>query len=151
MPCHAAVTKKLVSVSVDSAIEDALGVLRKAKIDAAPVVDADGRLVGVFSLPLLFQNILPVDVAMADGLKLGMKVSAAPGLAKRLRKVLPLPVRDFMARKVNYVFPETPTWEGINLLMQHGGPLVVIDKESEKLLGVMTLQSALDELSRMGD
>ncbi|MCK5284714.1 MAG: CBS domain-containing protein [Alphaproteobacteria bacterium] len=149
MPCHSAMTKDMVSVSSDQLIEDVLALMKKKNVDAVPVVDEEKKLVGLFSIHVLMKNLLPVSVAMVDGVQIDMSVQAAPGIAKRLRKVSPLPVSELMDRKFNLVYPETPIWEGVNFLIQYGSPLFVVERKTEKLLGVITLPSALDELQRL--
>ena len=151
MPCHSAMIENPLSVKSDEEVGEVLAKLKKAKTQYAPVLDEDDKLVGMFSYEILLKNLLPVSVAMADGIQLDVTVRAAPGIAKRLKKVYHLPVSDFMERKVNAVHPETPTWEGINFLIMHGAPLVVVDSETEKLAGLMNGESALDELIRLKD
>ncbi len=149
MPCHSAMTKNMITASPDQTVEDVLALMKKKDVDAVPVVDEDQKLVGVFSIHVLLKNLLPVSVAMADGMQMDIAVQAAPGIAKRLRKVGPLKISELMERKFNTVHPETPLWEGVNLLVQHGSPLLVVESETEKLLGMMTQHSALDELQRL--
>ncbi len=149
MPCHAAMTEKFVTLSEDQLVEEALFLMEKEGVDIAPVLDDDGAFVGVLSLRIIMQNLLPVSVSMADGLQLDVQIRAAPGIAKRLRKVLPLKVSDLMQRNVMHVSPETPLWEGVNLLVQHAEPVLVIDNKTNKVLGMIDGHSALNELNRM--
>ncbi len=151
MPCHAAVTEKFIALSPDHEVGEALDAMKKAKVDTAPVVDADGKVVGVFSHHVLLKNLLPVSVAMGGGAQTDIRIGAAPGIAKRLKKIYPLKIGEIMDRKFPAVHPETPLWEGIGLLVQNGMPLLVIDGKSGKAQGVMNFQSALDELNRIKD
>lgn len=151
MPCHSAMIENPLSVKSDEEVGKVLAKMKKAKARYAPVVDEDGRLAGLFSYEILLKNLLPVSVAMADGIQLDVTVRAAPGIAKRLKKVYHLPVGDFIERKINAVHPETPTWEGINFLILHGEPLVVVEAETEKLIGLINGESAIDELIRLKD
>lgn len=151
MACHSAMIENPLSIGVDEEVGAVLTKMKKAGALYAPVVDEGGKLAGLFSYEILLKNLLPVSVAMSDGIQLDVTVRAAPGIAKRLKKVYHLPVSDFMERKVNAVHPETPTWEGVNFLIMHGAPLLVIDSETEKLVGLMNGESALDELLRLKD
>ncbi len=150
MPSHAA-SEKISTVSPDASVEDALKLLKKEKITVLPVVGDGGIIVGVFSLQALFRNLLPVSVAMSDGIQLDIKIGAAPGIAKRLKKVEVLKVSDVMERKFPVVAPETPLWESVNLLVQGGTPLVIAEPGTGRYLGMISHQSMLDELSRMKD
>lgn len=151
MPCHAAMTKRYLSLSPDEPVEEALARMKQEKVESAPVVDEDGKLAGLFSIQVLMKNLLPVSVAVSGGVQLDVAVRAAPGIAKRLRKVGPLKVADLMDRKPVSVNPETPTWEGVNTLVTNGAPLFVVERETGVLTGVITFQSAFDELERLKD
>lgn len=150
MPCHAAIVKKLITVSPDDTVEKVIAVLRKNKITAVPVVDKAGALQGFFSMKILLKNLIPVSVVMNDGVQMDIKVSAAPGVAKRLMKVKPLPVSEIMERKYVSVIPDAPIWEGVSVLISHGGPLPVID-ESGKFTGIMTYDSIVEALEKIQD
>ncbi len=152
MPCHAAMIDKFLSVSPDDGVEQTLAAMKKAKTDLAPVVDGAGVTVGSFSLKTLLENLLPVSVNMNDGTSLDVHLGAAPGIAKRLKKISPLKVGDLMNRKFVAVHPDTPLWEGVNVLVQNSGmPILVVEPRSGKALGIITTQSALDELTRLKD
>lgn len=152
MPCHAAIAEKSLVLTSDIKIEKALKDMKKKGAEFCAVTDADGILVGVLSEQIILKNLLPVSVAMSDGLQLDVKLPAAPGIAKRLKKITPLNVEELMERK-NFpvVHPETPIWEGVNMLAQSGLPLVVVDPQTQKYIGLISFQSALDELYRLRD
>lgn len=151
MPCHAAMIAKPMTVSPDDEVGKVLADMKDKDFDAVAVVAKDGTLEGLLSIKVLLQNLLPVSVSMADGLQMDITVQAAPGIAKRLKKVEPLHVSEIMTRKVHIVYPETALWEGVNLLVQYGAPLVVVEGETKKFVGLITFQSALNELNRLKD
>ena len=145
MPCHTAVLKNVLTISPEDVVEDALKALHKQKISVAPVVDDNGILVGLFSMRSLLKNLIPVQVAMNDGVTMDIKVGAAPGVAKRLQKVKPLKVLEIMERKVETVRPDDPIWEGVSCLTKQDDPVAVVD-ESHKFVGLMTHASMIQEL-----
>jgi CBS domain-containing protein len=149
MPSHAAIVEKSLSFPPDMEVETALKELKKKKLEAAAIVNEKGQVEGVFSLLILMKNLLPVSVATADGIRLDVTVRAAPGVAKRLKKLYPLRVSELMDRKFSRVYPETPIWEAVNILVNADGPLVVVEGESNKFIGIITAQSAMDELKRL--
>lgn len=149
MPSHAAISEFFLSFPPDMEVEKALKELKKKKQDAAIIIDENGKVEGEFSLQSTLKNLLPVSVAMADGIQLDVTVRAAPGIAKRLKKVHPLKVSDLMERKIHAIAPETPIWEAVNHLVNTCAPLWVIDRETGKCLGMITAQSAMDELKRL--
>lgn len=150
MPCSAAMIEKALTVPPEMEVEQALKEMKKKKVEYAAVVNGSGVMEGVFSVSSLIRNILPVSVAISGGLQMDVTVRAAPGIAKRLRKVYPLAVADLMDRKFPVVYPQTPIWEGVNLLASHGGsPVFVVEGENNRFIGMMTSGSALEELQRM--
>lgn len=151
MPCHAAMSDKFLKIKMTDPVDETLKALKKAKTDFAIVTDEKGHFEGLFKIQTLFKNLLPVSIAMPDGLQANLKLSAAPGIAKRLKKVEPLPVEQFMERSVPAVQPETPLWVAVKLLVEHAGPIVVIDAEKEKAVGVMNGSTVLAELNRLKD
>ncbi len=149
MPCHAAITEQFLILSPDANVEKAMKELKKKKIDWAAVVNDQGVIEGLFSLRIVMKNLLPVSVAMSDGIKLDITVRAAPGIAKRLRKVYPLTVADLMDRQFERVSPDTPIWEAISHLVHTDTPLAVVDGDKDKFIGLITAQSGIDELQRL--
>lgn len=149
MPCHSAMNEKPLTISSDEEVGDVLKKMKKGKAQFAVVLDDEGVAQGLFSYDILLKNLLPVSVAMDKGISLDITVRAAPGVAKRLKKVYPLPISDIMERKLRVVHPETPTWEGIKMLMTHGVPLIVVEPKTGKLVGLMTGETAVEELQRI--
>ena len=149
MPCHAAMIDKPFTLSPEMSVEKALKELKKKKFDAAAVVNEAGEIVGVFSLQNVMKNLLPVSIAMHDGVQLDVTVRAAPGIAKRLNKVFPLSVEELMDRDFHAVLPDTAIWEAVNILVNYGAPLFVVENEENKFLGVIDFQSAYAELQRL--
>lgn len=149
MPCHAAIEKKSITLKADTTIEKALKELKKAKVEYAPVLDG-GVLVGLFSYQILMKNLVPVSVNMGGGVQMDVNISAAPGIAKRLKNSMLLTVDTMMERKsFPVVFPSTPTWEGVNMMVQTGLPLTVVDPETQKYVGFISQTSLLEELQRL--
>ena len=152
MPCHAAMTDKFITITEDEIVEKTLKTMAKAKTSCAAVIDDQGALSGMFSIKSLLKNTQPINVPMSGTSIAGsVNIDSGPGIAKRIQKVKPLAVRDFMERKFNVVYPETPTWEGVKRLLEQDTPLIVIDKDSQKPLGLITEESLLEEFERMQD
>ncbi len=145
MPCHSAITENNLYVGPNETVEEVLKKIKKAKVFAAAVVDEEGTFLGTFSEKVVLNNLIPVSVAMADGVQIDIKVQAAPGIAKRLAKVMPLPVYDLMDRKPAKVSPDDPIWQGVSTLTKSGEPLCVID-EKGKFLGMITYGSLVKDL-----
>ena len=149
MPCHSAMIEKPVTLTMDVTVEKALKALKKSKTPYAVIVDDDGAVEGLFSPEILMRNLLPVSVSVSGGVAVDMNIRAAPGVAKRLRKVMPLAVSNIMERKLSFIRPETPTWEGVNLMIAQGEPLIVVEAEELKFIGMITAGSILSDIEAL--
>jgi len=150
MPCHAAIAPKFLKLKTDQSVEKAIKAMKKAGVDMAPVVDKDGIFRGLFSFRILMKNLLPVSVVMNDGTQLDVKISAAPGIAKRLKNVLTLPIETFIEQKnTAVVTAEAPIWEGVNILVNTNLPIAVIEADTRQYIGFITQESLLSELERL--
>lgn len=148
MPCHSAIEHKNISVYPEDTVEFALAALEKEGVRALAVIDEDGEFQGTFSMKVLLGNLIPVSVAMSNGIQMDVKVPAAPGVAKRLRNVKTLPVRDLMNRKPTTISPDAPIWEGVGVLTKNGSPLCVVDHKN-KFHGFITYESLINDLENM--
>lgn len=149
MSCDNAISDKPLVLAPEIEAEKALKELREKKLDTAVVVGKDNIVQGLFSYASVMKNVLPVSVAMADGIQLDITIKAAPGISKRLKKIYTLSVSDLMEDQFNSVSPETSIWEAVNFLVASPSPLVVLESKSQKFVGMITAQSAMDELQRL--
>ncbi len=148
MPCYTAIVKKNITASPNDSVEKVLKDIRKSKVEACAIIDENGKFVGLFSMKILLKSLIPVSVSIADGIEIDIKVTAAPGVAKRLENSKVLPVLELMDRKPVTISPDSPIWEGVSLLTKKGGPLSVVDS-SGKFLGLITYESLVKDLENM--
>lgn len=152
MPCHSALLENVVVVQPETLVEKVLADMRKKKARLCVVVDEDGALLGYLDMQILLKNLLPVSLSVQmPGHNADMMVGAAPGIAKRLRKVKPVAVTNVMERKLHSVLPNTPLWEGVQMLVEHGSPIFILDENSDNYIGAMDETTAIAELERMQD
>lgn len=149
MPCAAATVENAPSLTPEQEIGAVMKLFKKHKLEHFPVVDEGGVLVGYLSQHIILKNLIPVSFAIPGGGTASMTIGAAPGIAKRLKKIKPLKVSDLMERKFQSVHPETPIWEGVHMLVEHGSPLMVVEEQSGRFIGLIDRFSALDELERL--
>ena len=146
MACYSAIEKKGVTLSPDNTVEEALKLIKKGKAVSASVVDDEGNFLGVFSKSILLKNLIPVPVTTSSGVQIDMKVTAVPGVAKRLGCLLPLKVIEVMDRRPVRVLPDEPIWEAVGQIAAYSEPLCVID-ENDKFMGLITYESLIDKLN----
>ena len=152
MPCHSALLENVVVAQPEMLVEKVLADMRKKKARLCVVVDEAGALLGYLDMQVLLKNLLPVSLnVQVPGKSSDMMVGAAPGIAKRLRKVKPLAITNVMERKLHSVLPNTPLWEGVQMLVEHGSPIFVLDEYNENYIGAMDEATAIAELERMQD
>jgi len=146
MACYSAIEKKGVMLSPDNTVEEALKLIKKGKAVSASVVDDEGNFLGIFSKSILLKNLIPVPVTTSSGVQIDMKVTAVPGVAKRLGGLLPLKVTEVIDRRPVRVLPDEPIWEAVGRMAAYSEPLCVID-ENDKFMGLITYESLIDKLN----
>jgi CBS domain-containing protein len=155
MFCRNALVPKVITAGPEQTIGDALGLLEKHGIRAVPIVDAAGKLVGQFNFDVVLSNLLPGPITveahglMDANLRLDYLVDAEDHVARKLGELLPVKLNEVMDQEVHVVHPDTPLWEGIRQLFQHGSPIAVVDEETGKLLGLLSVQSVMGELAKL--
>lgn len=152
MPCHSALIDNVVVAEPETPVEKVLADMRKKKARLSVVVDEGGALLGYLDMSVLLKNLLPVSLSVqVPGKSSDLMVGAAPGIAKRLRKVKPVAVTNVMERKFNSVLPNTPIWEGVEMLVEYGSPVFVLDEGTDNYVGAIDEATAIAELERMQD
>ncbi len=148
MPCHSAISKNHITLSAQETVEQALKKMKKAKVNVCAVIADDMQYLGMFSIKILLGSLIPVSVAMSNGVQLDVKVRAAPGVAKRLYNAKNNTVAELMDDNIPSLMPDSPMWEAVGLITKYGRPLPVVDN-SRKYHGLITYQSLLDELDNI--
>ena len=104
-----------------------------------PVVDDDGRYIGVFGINCLLRLVLPKAVLMKNGLETAsfMKTTLSD-LHKRFNDVRDEPITLCMGDDARIVAPDTPLIETLRILYGHMGSLPVVDPDNGRLLGMVS-------------
>ena len=72
-------TKDVITVPPDYTVEETAQVLEKKRISGAPVVDADGQLVGTITQTDLFRVLISLTGVGNGGIQFGFQVEDRPG------------------------------------------------------------------------
>ena len=138
-----------VTVASDASVEDVVAALREHQLPGMPVVDADGRLVGIVTEADL---VLPDD---EGDLHIPHYVNLFGGTVfleslhrfeDRLRKAFAASAEDMMTRDPDTVGPDTSVREAARLLHETGhNRLPVV--EDGRLVGVVTRLDVLGALA----
>ncbi len=145
--CEKAIVKDVVTVTPDQTVEEILKIFKEKNIRNIPVLDNEGKFLGLVGLQQILVNLLPKSAVMEDGLdNLNFVVGATPGMAKRLRKLHEVSIAELIKTDAATVTPETSTIEALLVLAKRGSPVAIIDEDTKEFKGVITRQTLLDNL-----
>lgn len=149
MPASAAMIREVVTTTPDETVQKAWDKLRKDRYHVLPVVDKKGKYVGVLNTSILVQKIIPASATLPRGLQnLGFLHQAHNYSAKKWNKVKKMKVKEIMAGPESFTIlhPDTSLLECLRLLMLEKTPLVVVEEETEKLVGILSIHAVFDVL-----
>lgn len=161
MPCIDAMITDVITAAPGQTVSEALALFETHRITSVPIIDDMRRVIGVFSLPHLMTNILPMAlVPEAEGsnpisrlhqleISLDSLMEAKPWVANRLILERPKLLGDTMIKAPALVRPDTPLREAIRLLVKYGSPLVVVADDEHTLAGLITYHKTLLALNRL--
>lgn len=113
-----------------------------------PVVDAEGRYLGICGIYSLLRLVLPRAVTMEQGLNdVSFMPCQLPDLQHSLQAVAGKSVMECLQRDVPTVSPETSLLELVLLLLRAKVSLPVVDKESGRLVGMVSSWGALEKIT----
>jgi len=90
-------TRDVITVPPDYTVEETAQVLQKNRISGAPVVDADGQLVGTITQTDLFKVLISLTGVGSGGIQFGFLLEDRPGSIKEVADV----IRSFGGRMVS--------------------------------------------------
>jgi CBS domain-containing protein len=136
-------TRKVISVSEDTGIEDLCGLLYEARITGAPVVDSGGKLVGIVSkddiVGAYFRDRGGDEAeGMQHLLEIGRDANAAGSPARGGQTVA-----DIMTREVITAREDTPVPELCDLMVTKGIHRVPVVREGA-VVGIVSAINVLE-------
>ena len=151
MTCGAIMTEAPLTAREDETVGDATRRLIESRYINLPVVDAESRLVGMFGIYDLFSLIIP-RVALAGGLLPNLRFMGddAEDLRQRFREIAPRKVGEVADRDARVLYPDTPQIEALRLFCQQHTTLAVVERDTRKLLGIVSYWDAVCTLTGMG-
>lgn len=133
-------------------VADAIQRMLDDRVSDLPVVDGTGKFIGMFRLDRLYATLLPKAALIGYGVGDLAFVSDTLGqLRERMREIEHLAVRDFVVKPRDAVHPDTPPLEVV-LLLHHGiNAIPVTDRESGRLVGMISARDLLTALRTEGN
>jgi len=104
-----------------------------------PVVDAEGRYLGIIGVNGMLRLVLPTAAVMEKGLtNIPYMSTTLDELRARLQKVVDQPVTICLDTDVPTVGPDTPSLDTLLTLYRTKTALAVVEKGTGRLLGVIS-------------
>lgn len=136
-------------VTSSTPVRDATAFLLRHGISGAPVVDAHGRWVGVFTQKDLARHVQESLAAAREDRTLESREPVLDASGMPSEEFGKTPVRDLMTRGLFTVFPDATMEEVIHaMVLNKVHRLFVIDQELGQLEGVITTMDLLQALEK---
>ena len=131
-------TKEVVTVTLETSIRDLAGIITTHRIGSIPVVDSEGKLVGIVTESDLIEQDksfhIPTVISLFDWV---IYLESEKKFEKELKRMTARTVGDICAREVVTVTPATPVSEMADIMSGkkiHALPVV----EEGKLVGIVS-------------
>ncbi|MDA8203625.1 MAG: CBS domain-containing protein [Chloroflexi bacterium] len=122
------------TVSPDTKVRDSTALLLERGIKSLPVIDADGRVVGIVTLgDLLRRAGVSMRPSFVGGIAEGGMAEYLGGLGSRDRTV-----REIMSHQVVTIEPERPATEAVALLGKHRVKRLPVVAADGRLIGIVS-------------
>ena len=136
-------TKKVIKVKTGSTLGQVASILVKNKISGAPVVNDQGKLIGVISEKDLFSALYPNFRDMMDDLSAWFDNEKRE---YRLRAKKEIIIDSIMTPKVVTIRPEDAVLEaGSKMITNQIHRLIVVDK-AKKIVGIVTRRDIFQKI-----
>ncbi|OIO68471.1 MAG: hypothetical protein AUJ58_08565 [Zetaproteobacteria bacterium CG1_02_55_237] len=143
------IMQKPVVIQADANVKYALDKMRESGRRMLPVVDADGRVVGLFSTLSVIGHLVP-DYIVSGDLD---DIPYAPDfglLRKHFDAVKDLPVSQLMVEPPFFIKPEESLLSAAAALVTHAMfDCVLVNDSDHRLVGIITSSDVLEQLRSM--
>lgn len=148
MEIEAIMIKNPLTVDAGDSVPAAVRLMKEHGMRNLPVVDGEGRFLGVFTTVHLIELLLPRAATMEGGLSdLTFVHDTLDDVRERWNKVQDHLVGDFIETEdIPVATAETSLIEVMLLMFQNRTHITIVDEESGKLIGVVTFSKVLDAL-----
>jgi CBS-domain-containing membrane protein len=121
------------------------------RVSDLPIVDASGKLVGIFKLDRLLAGLLPSAALVGYGMPdLAFVSDDIDTLRRKMRKIDAAKVREFAVRPEHVVHPDTAPVEVVLQLYRGANNLPVVERETGRLVGMVSARDVLAALHAKG-
>jgi len=135
--------RDLTSVDRDTPLGQVIRLLEQSGHASLPVVDEEGRVIGVVSERDIIRALLP---GYMDLLRSASFLPSLNQMAKKLKEIAHLPVERFMTREVVACKPEDTDLHVADLMLRKGLKQIPVVDEAGRLVGVVRRIDLLSHL-----
>jgi CBS domain-containing protein len=145
------------TIHPDETVAAAFEIIKKTRARFLPVVDENGKYVGVFTAPTLLKLILPraATIGMSENSRvpidhLGFMSLTKSDFDEQVERLRDLKVSDNLSSKANIpvTAPDTPIMEGIFLVYKYKRHVVLVEPKTDRFVGTVSSNSLLDHVLR---
>jgi CBS domain-containing protein len=147
-------SSKLVTVTPDVTVADALLLMSRRQVHNVPVVDKNENFVGLFSLRRLAHDLLPTAARMDEEsfhMEIAFLSDDSDEVLMRLHKLGRKPVSALLEKKKKLRFcrPDTPIPRMLQLLTENPTslPVVVVEGKRQKVVGMVSTWDVLTKIA----
>ena len=148
MGCSSIMTASPVTLRGDDSVAQAAEVLLNKRFIILPVVDADGRYLGLFGAFELLRALLPraatINHLIPD---LGFMADDLPVLREKFGELRTQRIAAHLRTDLPVLRPDTPIVEALLLFYRERSTLPVVEAASGRLLGVVSYWDALNAIT----
>jgi len=140
-------TKKVITINKDAAVGELAELLIKNKICGVPVVDSNGKLVGMATEAdiIVKESNLPFPLSFSFAF-----LESYESYTKTTKDYLKTRIEDIMTRKIKIVNEDMPVSKVVNMMINNNiNRLPVLDK-SNKLVGIITREDIIASMIKKG-
>lgn len=144
MSCTAIMNKTPIILQEQENVADAASKLVSHDFTSLPVVDAQGRYVGMFGIYDLLSLLVP-RVALAGDLMSNLRFIAddPEELRRRYAEVKNWRIAEVANRNAPTLDPDSPEVEAVRLFCRNHVSLPVVDRESGRVTGIVSCWDAI--------
>lgn len=141
-------TQNVVSITLEATVEDAAKILLERNISGLPVVDKDGKLVGIIThKDLLYKNMEPEAPAMLEILGGFVYLGGVDRYNEELKKLVGTKVSDVMTKDVITAGVDDSAQSVAKLMVQNGVNRIPVVKNGQ-LVGIVSRADVIKSIAR---
>jgi mannitol/fructose-specific phosphotransferase system IIA component (Ntr-type) len=130
----------------DASLSEALDKFTHDEMDQLPVIDTDGKLLGIVDATEIIRKHIPEYILMMDNLKF---LTSFEPFDKIFKEENTLSIKDFISKPKAIIPATTPLIQlTVSLVKKEAPSLYVVTDESGKLAGIITIQQLIHKVLR---